>query len=296
VAFAAGTMFDAAHAAQDSQFVTTVPADVLPISVYYNEDVYDAQNNKIGDVNDILLDKDGRVAAVIVGVGGLLGVGEKDVAVPFNSLKVTEKDNDRYLVMNTTKESLEKAPGYTFDKEKGVWIAAPGAKPEQAKPDQAKPDHKAMVSDEQLMENLKGSAPAAILENATILNMGADGKMKPIKEGTNGWTCLDPGGEPMCADGAAMKWMGAYMEKKTPPKELGFVYMLKGDPGVSNTDPYAKEKTADNNWVQTGPHVMILGDIGGMAKAYPRDAKADPTKPYVMWPGTPYEHLMLPID
>ena len=71
---------------------------------------------------------------------------------------------------------------------------------------------------------------------------------------------------------------------------------LKGDPGVSNTDHYAKEKTADNNWVQTGPHVMILGDIGGMAKAYPRDAKADPTKPYVMWPGTAYEHLMLPID
>ena len=55
----------------------------------------------------------------------------------------------------------------------------------------------AMVTDEQLMENLKGSAPAAILENATILNMGADGKMKPIKEGTNGWTCLDPGGEPI---------------------------------------------------------------------------------------------------
>src|SRR5687768_15225687 len=83
----------------------------------------------------------------------------------------------------------------------------------------------ATVSDEKLMENLKGSAPAAILENATILNMGADGKMKPIKEGTNGWTCLDPGGEPMCADAAAMKWMGAYMEKKDPPKELGFVYM-----------------------------------------------------------------------
>jgi hypothetical protein len=78
MAFAAGTMFNAAHAAQDSQFVTTVPADALPISVYYNEDVYDAQNNKIGDVNDILLDKDGRVAAVIVGVGGVLGVGEKD--------------------------------------------------------------------------------------------------------------------------------------------------------------------------------------------------------------------------
>jgi hypothetical protein len=97
-------------------------------------------------------------------------------------------------------------------------------------------------------------------------------------------------------DGAAMKWMGAYMEKSTPPKELGFVYMLKGDQGVSNTDPYAKKETPDNNWIKTGPHVMILGDIGDMAKAYPNTPKADPTKPYVMWPGTPYQHLMLPLD
>ena len=160
----------------------------------------------------------------------------------------------------------------------------------------ASAEQHAMVSDEQLMENLKGSAPAAILEHATIMNMGADGKMKAIKEGTNGWTCLDPGGEPMCADQAAMEWMQAYMSKGTPPMKLGFVYMLKGDPGVSNTDPYAKKETPDNNWVQTGPHVMIMGDIGDMAKAYPHNPKADPTKPYVMWPGTPYQHLMLPVQ
>ena len=110
---------------QDStQFVTTVPADALSISTYYNEDVYDNQNNKIGDVNDILLDKDGRVSTAIVGVGGFLGIGEKDVAVPFNALKVAEKDGDRYLVMNTSKEALETAPGYVYDKAKGVWVPA----------------------------------------------------------------------------------------------------------------------------------------------------------------------------
>ena len=101
-----------------------MPSDALPVSSYYNEDVYDPQNNKIGDVNDILFEKDGRVSAVIVGVGGFLGVGEKDVAVPFNALKVTEKDGDRYLVMNATKESLEKAPGYTYDRTKGIWVPA----------------------------------------------------------------------------------------------------------------------------------------------------------------------------
>jgi hypothetical protein len=52
----------------------------------------------------------------------------------------------------------------------------------------------------------------------------------------------------------------------------------------------------DNNWIKTGPHVMIVGaEAKSMLQAYPRDAKTDPSKPYVMWPGTPYEHLMLPV-
>ena len=119
----AGAATHRASAVQDTEFVN-VPSQALTVSTYYNEDVYDPKENKIGDVNDILLEKDGRVSAVIVGVGGFLGVGEKDVAVPFNALKVAEKDGDRYLVMNTTKEALEKAPGYTFDKTKGTWMPA----------------------------------------------------------------------------------------------------------------------------------------------------------------------------
>jgi sporulation protein YlmC with PRC-barrel domain len=107
-----------------TEMMATVPNNLLPVSTYYNEDVYDNQENKIGDVNDILLDTDGRVSAVIVGVGGFLGLGQKDVAVPFNALKVAEKNGDRYLVMNTTKEALQSAPGYTFDKNKGIWVPA----------------------------------------------------------------------------------------------------------------------------------------------------------------------------
>jgi hypothetical protein len=64
------------------------------------------------------------VSAVIVGVGGVLGLGAKDVAVPFSALKLAEKDGDRYLVMNTTKEALEKAPSYTYDRTKGIWLPA----------------------------------------------------------------------------------------------------------------------------------------------------------------------------
>lgn len=160
-----------------------------------------------------------------------------------------------------------------------------------------------MRSDEDLIKVLKTAAPPAIVEHATIMNMGADGKMKTIQEGTNGWTCMDPGshgkGEPMCADKAAMDWANTWVNKKPPTAAIGFMYMLAGDSGVSNTDPYNKDpqETPTNNWVQTGPHVMIVGtDVKEMTKAYPRDAKPDPTKPYVMWPDTPYEHLMLPVN
>jgi hypothetical protein len=154
----------------------------------------------------------------------------------------------------------------------------------------------AMVSDAELLAKLKDAAPASVVEHATIMNMGADGKMKIIQQGNNGWTCMDPGGAPMCADKAAMEWAEAWQSKGPAPQTLGFIYMLRGDNGASNTEPYATQETPDNNWIKTGSHVMIVGaEAKGMMQAYPRDARPDPTKPYVMWPGTPYEHLMLPV-
>ncbi|MBV8768590.1 MAG: hypothetical protein JO094_06800, partial [Hyphomicrobiales bacterium] len=54
------------------------------------------------------------------------------------------------------------------------------------------------------MAKLKDAAPAHVVQHATIMNMGADGKMKVIRDGDNGWTCMDPGNAPMCADKAAM--------------------------------------------------------------------------------------------
>ena len=61
---------------------------------------------------------------MIIGVGGFLGVGEKNVAVAFPSLKLAEKDGKCYLVLNTTKEALESAPGYTYDRSKSAWMPA----------------------------------------------------------------------------------------------------------------------------------------------------------------------------
>ena len=78
-----------------------------------NESVRNAANESIGDVNDVLIGSNGKVAAVIVGVGGFLGMGEKDVALPFDQLSFA-KDSDGALRVTTsmTKDSLQSAPEY----------------------------------------------------------------------------------------------------------------------------------------------------------------------------------------
>ena len=109
-----------ASAAQTStQLITSLPGEALPISDYYNQNVYDNRDNKIGEVNDLLVDNAGKVNAAILGVRGFLGVGEKNVAVAFPSLKVAEKGGKRYLVLDATKEALQAAPGYTYDRSTG---------------------------------------------------------------------------------------------------------------------------------------------------------------------------------
>ena len=154
----------------------------------------------------------------------------------------------------------------------------------------------AMVDDKVLMTKLKEAAPPHIIEHATVMNMTADGKMKVIQQGNNGWTCMDPGAAPMCADKAAMEWVEAWQSKGPAPQKLGFIYMLNGDNGASNTDPYATKETPDNNWVKTG---SPRDDCGRRGQGHDADLpegreKANPNKPFVMSPGSPYEHLMLP--
>jgi sporulation protein YlmC with PRC-barrel domain len=105
-----------------ARMLTTVPGDSVTVTNYYKQNVYDTSDNKIGEIMDVLIGQDGKVNALIIGVGGFLGMGEKDVAVPFNGVKGTMKDNKWYLVMNTTKDALKNAPGYKYDKTKTQWV------------------------------------------------------------------------------------------------------------------------------------------------------------------------------
>ena len=106
-----------------AKIFTTIPAGTT-VTNFYKQNVYDPSDNKIGDIDDVLIDKAGNVSAMIVSVGGFLGMGEKDVAIPFSDVHASEKNNKWYLVLNTTKDALKTAPGFTYDKTRTTWIPA----------------------------------------------------------------------------------------------------------------------------------------------------------------------------
>jgi hypothetical protein len=146
----------------------------------------------------------------------------------------------------------------------------------------------------------ESAAPAAIARNASVVTVDAKGAMTTLRKGSNGWTCMPdapdtPGPDPMCFDQNAANWVQAWVGRKPPPANaVGLMYMLEGGTDASNTDPYAKQPTADNDWVKTGPHIMVVGSKDILA-GHPAGAKPDTAVPYVMWAGTPYAHLMVPV-
>jgi sporulation protein YlmC with PRC-barrel domain len=118
----AGALLASSAAFAKADVMTTVPSSSLTVTDWYKQDVYDPSNTKIGQIMDVLVGQDGQVSALIVGVGGFLGAGEKDVAVTFNTVKATMKDNKVYLTMNTTKDALKSAPGFKYDRDKTAWV------------------------------------------------------------------------------------------------------------------------------------------------------------------------------
>jgi hypothetical protein len=155
--------------------------------------------------------------------------------------------------------------------------------------------------DAQLIASAERAAPLAVARDATIVAAGADGKMRTLREGHNGFTCMPdspatPGPDPMCMDKNAFEWAGAWMAHKPPSAgKVGLMYMLQGGTDASNTDPYATKPAAGNHWIKTGAHVMIVGAGPSFYDMYPKDASPNTSVPYVMWAGTPYQHLMVPI-
>ena len=152
-------------------------------------------------------------------------------------------------------------------------------------------------ADDAAIMSAESAGPASISKQATI----KDWTMKVLRKGTNGWTCLPDnpktsGTDPWCMNDPWLNLLDALTNKKKPTyTRVGIAYMLKGDSPVSNTDPFATAPKPGDDWVDgLKAHMMILLPDRSQLKNFP--AKSTGGGPWVMWPDTPYAHLMLPID
>lgn len=150
--------------------------------------------------------------------------------------------------------------------------------------------------------NAMSAAPAVIGKSAAVIDWPAsetDTNYPELRKGTNGWTCLpdnptSPGNDPICVDGNAMAWFQAYLKKETPTiTQAGIGYMLQGGSDASNTDPFATEPAAGQEWMNAPAHIMLFpaSDLDPNVYGIEMDGG-----PWIMWSGTPYEHLMVPVQ
>jgi len=137
------------------------------------------------------------------------------------------------------------------------------------------------------------AAPDFVAGDATIID--SDGTV--LRDGTNGWTCMPAsagGSHPMCNDEVWMRLVKAIGDRADfKTDRVGISYMLTGDDNVNNADPYDTKPDPGEVWVKEGPHLMIVVPdtkvLEGMTD------NPDAGGPYVMWKGTPYVHIMVPL-
>lgn len=141
------------------------------------------------------------------------------------------------------------------------------------------------------------AAPASVSDDARVI----DWSMNELRAGTNGWTCLPDredteGADPWCVNEPWLNFLNAYINQEEPSyTDIGIAYMLQGDSPVSNSNPYATEPTGEDDWVTgVGAHLMLLVPDLSLLEGMSTDHRNG--GPWVMWPGTPYAHLMIPIE
>ena len=161
--------------------------------------------------------------------------------------------------------------------------------------------HTPPKTDEEMIANALAAAPAAVAQGAAVIAFDDKGNIRTLRRGTNQFTCIpddptNPANDPNCVDENGLEWIKALVSKSEPPKgKVGFGYMLQGGTTPSNVDPFATKPPNGMDWMQEPPHVMVF-NYGEAMQGYPKPGEhADMTQPWVMWAGSPYEHLMMPV-
>jgi hypothetical protein len=181
-------------------------------------------------------------------------------------------------------------------------LAVACKKAEQPAETAAQPAGPAPGTPEWKIQNAMSAAPGGITAAATIMDWPSTptGQPTQLRAGTNGWTCFPdtpstPANDPMCLDQQWMTWAAGYMAHKPPNvTAVGYSYMLMGSSDASNTDPFKEKPDSGQSWQIDGPHIMVVYPRSQMAmlNALPDTQSAGP---YVMWKGTPYAHVMVPV-
>lgn len=160
-------------------------------------------------------------------------------------------------------------------------------------------DNAPLPSADDPIQNAMSAAPLRVAENATILGVSAAGAIEVVREGDNGWTCLPddpatPTNDPLCGDAQWAEWIDAFFSGREPDiTAVGLAYMLQGGSGASASDPTLAAPPEGQGWMVDGPHIMVLAPWKLDPAVYPTDPMAP--GPYIMFEGTPYEHLMVPV-
>jgi len=98
-------------------FLTTAREDWTSIGAspneYTNQDVYNGAGENLGTIRDLLIGPDGKAAAAVINVGRFLGIGDKEIAVPFSALRVERHGDSRRIVIDAMKEGVQAAPAFS---------------------------------------------------------------------------------------------------------------------------------------------------------------------------------------
>ena len=183
----------------------------------------------------------------------------------------------------------------------GALVVALGACAKEQPQQAAAPAGPAKGTPEWKIMNATSAAPASIGAGATVMDWAPNPNSPPtqVRAGTNGWTCFTdmpetPGNDPMCFDERFGAWATAWMSHKAPNiTAFGVAYMLQGGTDASNTDPFKMKPDSGQPWVDTGPHVMVVVPNVNALKGLSTDWHSG--GPYIMWQGTPYAHVMVPV-
>ena len=159
------------------------------------------------------------------------------------------------------------------------------------------------------------AAPSYIAAECTVVDMDAEGNQVVLREGTNGWTAMaaNPRGPadpengwkdpheamPMVGDAESFKWASAYFAGTKPGDVMekdGWAWMLHGDMGEDNTKAGVlnKEDSVEGAWIESGAHLMLMPKDPSTLDGQTTDFNTG--APYVMFAGTDYAHLMIPVE